>query len=114
MALLWLTSSILYLVSCSTNSTSIPLGLRQVECAKGHVGVQSGPNHVVWDVVVAFSMVSTVLYIIHAGMAAYVRVVVKREKMEKKRNPDVRLTVVDPDVAQLARERWEALGRYEL
>ena len=37
-----------------------------------------------------------------------------REEEEKRRNPATELAVVDPDEAQLARDRWRALGRYEL
>jgi hypothetical protein len=65
-------------------------------------------------VLVAFSLVSMLLYTIHGGMAVYVKKVMDREEEEKRRNPATELAVVDPDEAQLARDRWRALGRYEL
>lgn len=114
LALLWLVSAILFLVSCSSDSASISLALRQTECPKGHVGVRSGPSPAIWNVVVAFSLVSAVLYSMHAGMAAYVKVVVTREEREKKRSGAVDLVVVDPAELELARERWTELGRHEL
>lgn len=114
-ALLWLTSSILYLASCSSDNASISLALRQVECPSGHEGVLKGPSPVLWDVVVALSLVSTLLYATHAGMAAYVRVVMRREEKEFKRSGgSVSLAEVDPAQAQEARDRWTRLGRYEL
>lgn len=76
--------------------------------------VLKGPAPVLWDVVVALSLMSTMLYATHAGMAEYVRVVMKREEREMKRRGSVAVNVVDPVEAQEARDRWVALGRYEL
>jgi hypothetical protein len=114
LAVLWLASAVLFLVSCGSDSASISLALRQTECPKGHVGVRSGPSPTVWNVVVACSVMSAVLYMMHAGMAGYVRAVVNREEREKRRRGDVELVVANPEEVELARERWAMAGRYEL
>ena len=112
MFLLFLTSSILYLVSCESG-TRISLALRRTECAQGTPGVPVGPSATIWNIVVAFSIVSTILYGTHAAMA----IVVLRSLKEKKRTGSISSVdpaAVDPDLAQKARDRWRAAMRYEL
>ncbi len=114
LAILYLTSAILFLAACTSGSSSVSLGLRRVECPQGQAGVLKGPSPVLWDIVVALSLMSTILYATHAGMAVYVRRVIEREDAESKRRGDVALAEVDPEEAREARERWTRLGRYEL
>jgi len=112
-AILFLTSSILYIASCASGA---PAGaLQDTECSTGYRGVQFGPSPALWAIVVALSLVSTVGYATHAAMAAYVRVVMNRTEAENKRSGiPVHSQEVDPALAQEARDRWERLGRYEL
>jgi len=112
LAVLWFTSAILYLAACS-DSSSASVGLQRTECAKGHRGVVVyGPGPGLWGVVVALSLVSAVLYASHAGMAAYVMMVVRRKEKEDKVNGVPAPEEVDPNMAQEARDRWMRLQRF--
>ena len=102
-AILYLTSSLLLVISCT--STSVSQSLRQTECA---VGTASGPSIGIskgaWGAFVAFNFLSTVMYLCHAGMAFYVKRVMK-QKMESGI-----LEVEDPEKVearkQKARDLW--------
>ncbi|MCJ1269987.1 hypothetical protein MMC22_009880 [Lobaria immixta] len=79
-AIVYLVSSIVLLASCTT-STSTSNALRRTECPQG---TSSSPNEgvskSVWDAMVTTSLLSAALYACHAGMAVYVKKVIKRKK----------------------------------
>lgn len=113
LAVLWFASSVLYLAACTPSGSHG--GLQRVECSNGHRGVEFGPNPTLWGVVVAFSLLSTVGYAVHAAMAVKVLVVVRTKEREDRKNGVVEPPVqADSDLAREARERWERLLRYEL
>lgn len=113
LSLLYLVSILLYLISCTGSSyTSIPLGLRKVECYQGRGYETIGPGKALWGVVVAFSILSMLLYAVHASMAWIVRGSMKREEAENKDNGEAH--VMSEDTQREARERWQRLARYEL
>ncbi|KAI9881581.1 MAG: hypothetical protein M1830_000145 [Pleopsidium flavum] len=106
-AILYLTSSIFLLVSCST-SISTDYGLRQTECARDTLGGSTiGVSRSIWDTMVALSLLSAVLYACHAGMAVYVMKDIKRRKEDG--------IVEDPEKAearaQKARDLWVQMTR---
>ena len=64
-----------------------------------------GPSRPVWDLMVAFGLLSAVLYALHAGMALFVMRHVKR-------NPEVIEHIeLDSTEAQTARDRWAQIQR---
>lgn len=114
MAGLFFASTLLYLISCQTPPSRIPVGLRRVECWKGASDLQNGPSHIVWDVFVAFNLVSMVLYIVHASMAWYVWRVLKQTKASMEAAGLGADPAEDEARAAEARERWIRLNRYGL
>ena len=77
-----------------------------VECPKGLRGVTEGPSKPIWDLMVAFGLLSAVLYAGHAGMALYVM------RDMKRKGPEVIEHIeLDSAEAQIARDRWAQIQR---
>jgi hypothetical protein len=108
MALLYLASAIISLVSCSTGTE----GFQRTECPTNHdFGGLSQPF---WDAMVALWLCSAVGYVLHVAMAWKVREVLK--KNARNAGGDVsaaELVVIDPETKarteQEVRDRWARL-----
>jgi len=108
MAVLWLVSCILWLATCTGSGTGTQ-GLKQAQCAKGEFGLTVGVPKGMWDTIVAFGLISTLLYSVHTGMAVYVwRYIKKQPKPERQES-----VVVDPELALEARRRWDRIAKGE-
>jgi hypothetical protein len=76
MALLYLASSVVSLVSCSTG----PVSFQRAECPVKHS--LEGPNQGMWDTMVGLWLCSWVGYAVHVAMAWRVRRVLKKRARE--------------------------------
>ena len=105
LSICFLLNSLLWLVSCTSNVASTQAFLN-VECPKGIRAVTEGPSKPLWDVMVAFGLLSAVLYACHAGMALYVM------RDRKRKGPEVIEHIeLNSDEAQIARDRWARIQR---
>jgi hypothetical protein len=105
MALLYLASAIVSLVSCSTGTESF----QRTECPVNYDF--GGPSQPLWNAVVALWLCSAVGYALHVAMAWKVRRVLK--KNVRNAGGDVNtaeLVVVDPETK--ARMEQEAVNRW--
>ena len=98
-------NSLLWLVTCASKVASTQAFLN-VECPKGLRGVIDGPSKPLWDLMVAFGLLSAVLYACHAGMAFYVM------RDMKRKGPEVIEHIeMNSAEAQIARDRWAQIQR---
>src|SRR4051794_38708542 len=105
MVLLNLASAIVSLVSCSTSTESF----QRTECPINYDF--GGPNHPLWNAVVALWLCSAVRYAVHVAMAWKVRNVLKKNVRNAGRDVNAaELVVVDLEtkarIEQEARDRW--------
>jgi hypothetical protein len=104
MALLYLASAIVSLVSCSTGTESF----QRTECPVNYDF--GGPSQPLWDAMVALWLCSAVGYVLHVAMAWKVRRVLKRNV--RNAGGDVNaaeLVVMDPETK--ARMEQETMDR---
>lgn len=94
------------LIPCTAAATRSPHGLRNFECPRGTAGVTKNVSKSVWAMMIALGLLMAVLYVVHAGMAWFVRRYLKR-----KQGGDEIPLEVDPAAAQKARDRWTKLTR---
>ena len=104
-AICFLINSLLWLVSCASDVTATQSFLN-VECPKGLRGVTDGPSKPLWDLMIAFGLLSAALYGGHAGMALYVM-----RDMRRKGPEVVEHIEMNSAEAQKARDRWTQIQR---
>jgi len=104
-AICFLLNSLLWLVSCTSNVVATQSFIN-VECPKGLRGVTDGPSKPVWDLMIAFGLLSAVFYAGHAGMALYVM-----RDMRRKGPEVVEHIELNSAEAQTARDRWARIQR---
>lgn len=105
LAICFLLNSLLWLVSCTSNISTTQAFL-DVECPKGLRGVIDGPSRPIWDLMVAFGLLSASLYACHAAMAFYVM------RDRKRKGPEVIEHIeLNSAEAQVARDRWAQIQR---
>ena len=96
-AIVYFVDSVLMLASCSA---SAPLGLRRTECPAGTAGAPSATvSRGIWAAMGATGLLSATCYSVHAGMAFYVRKVLRYRKAQGIEE------TVDPDEQEAERQK---------
>lgn len=109
-AIVYFVDSVLMLSSCNA---STPLDLRRTECPGGTAGVSSASvSRGIWAAMGVAGLLSATCYSVHAGMAFYVRRVLRYRKAQGIEE------AVDPDEQeaerQKARELWIKMANRDI
>jgi len=110
--IIWLGSSMTYLVACNLPTSSTSLELRRVECSTSAEGVRHGPKLAMWWVVVILELALLGLYACHGAMAWYVRKIETKKAADREAMGMVGVVTHTDEEAQKARERWRELVHY--